>query len=586
MTSDLDPVVTCGRTKLAPQWLSALRSLRIERSVGLVGRATLRFVDLGYGLSAGDQFTLGSDVKVSEPGGGTLFEGTVTGVNLDLDSQAAPQFTVVADDAAFKLMRGTQVTTYLNGSYTAALQRVCSRHGLRPELGSSTMTMEYLLQAGTDLEFLNSVCERLGFSWFVDENKTLVAKKLKLGSPVATLDFGSELDSFTVRASGLRPTEVSVVGWNPDQQKDFTDKNPASTTMNPPAFVADYLGAKPAKTLTKSATSVADRPALTAGEAKTMADAMFEEWSSAAVVAKGQCAVDSRLKPGETVSVAQAGPLSGKYLVTGVEHTWFKGRFLTKFECGPRRPAGLVDTLAPKAADPGFAVSGLVVAVVTDANDPDGAGRVKVKYAGIDGDVESPWARVVTLGGGKARGAVFYPEVKDEVLVGFEHGDTRRPVVLGGLFSKSNTLPNGAKYVANGKVNYRRIASRKNHIVEFADGDQPSEQHVLLKLGTKEHRIRVGADRFDIEVTNGTPLTIKAGGSKFDISNSGDITIEGTNVTIKAKAALKLEGAQLQAKGTGTAAFEGAQVSVKAQGVGSVEASGPLTIKGAVVSIN
>jgi uncharacterized protein involved in type VI secretion and phage assembly len=339
--------------------------------------------------------------------------------------------------------------------------------------------------------------------------------------------------------------------------------------------------------LTAAPAAMSDVPPLTNAEATAMATGRFGDWAAAAVVARGAGDIDGRVKPGITIGVRDAGPASGNYLVTEVEHVYATSGFTTRFTAGPRRPAGLVDTLASTPADPGFLISGLVVAVITDNDDPDGAGRVKVRYTGINGQIESPWARVVTLGAGAARGAVFQPEVADEVLVGFERSDTRRPVVIGGLFSDKNTLPTGEKYVTGGAVNYRRITSRKNHIVEFADGTGPSTQHILLGLGTAEHKLRLGADRFDIEVASGKPLTIKAGSAKFDISSSGDITIEANNITIKAQMALKLEaGTQAELKGTAQTAIQGAQVQVKADGVGSIEAGGPLTLKGAVVGIN
>jgi uncharacterized protein involved in type VI secretion and phage assembly len=196
---------------------------------------------------------------------------------------------------------------------------------------------------------------------------------------------------------------------------------------------------------------------------------------------------------------------------------------------------------------------------------------------------------VVTLGAGQARGAVFQPEVADEVLVGFEHGDTRRPVVLGGLFSKKNTLPTGEKYLdANtGKVQYRRITSRKNHVIELADGEQPGEQYLLLGLGTAAHKLRLGADRFDIELAAGKPITIKSGSAMFDINAAGNISIEGKNVTIKADGNLLLQGGTKAVLDTnGQAQVHGLKVDVKADGLGNVEASGPLTVKGATVAIN
>jgi uncharacterized protein involved in type VI secretion and phage assembly len=319
-----------------------------------------------------------------------------------------------------------------------------------------------------------------------------------------------------------------------------------------------------------------------------LAGAVYNDWAASAIVARGTAEADFRLKPGATVKIEDVGPASGSYLVTSVEHVYDRNGFVSKFECGPLRPAGLVDTLGPPPVDAGFKVPGLVVGVITNVDDTDNAGRVKVKYAGVDkGDVESAWARVVTVGGGKARGAVFQPEVGDEVLVGFEHGDTRRPVVIGGLFSKKNTLPTGNKYVANGKIDYRRITSRENHIVEFGDGTAATAQHILLQLGTKQHKLRLGADRFDIEVGTGIPLTIKAGNAMFDINAAGNITIEGKNVTIKADGNLLLQGGmKASLESNAQAAVQGAQTDVKATGVANVTAGGALALKGSTVAIN
>jgi uncharacterized protein YjlB len=149
-------------------------------------------------------------------------------------------------------------------------------------------------------------------------------------------------------------------------------------------------------------------------------------------------------------------------------------------------------------------------------------------------------------------------------------------------------LPTGNAYVAEGKVNYRRIASRKNHIVEFADGEQPTQQHILLQLGTATHKLRLGADRCDLEVAEGKGLTIKAGSAKFDISSSGDVTIEGNNITIKGTMGVTVQaGTTATLKGDVDAVVQGAlEAKLKSDGIASAEASGILTLKGATVAIN
>ncbi len=71
-------------------------------------------------------------------------------------------------------------------------------------------------------------------------------------------------------------------------------------------------------------------------------------------------------------------------------------------------------------------------ATVSDLQDPDNQGRIKVKLAWAPdaggGAGYEAWARMTTLFAGDNRGSWFLPDVGDEVLVAFEHGDPRRPL--------------------------------------------------------------------------------------------------------------------------------------------------------------
>jgi uncharacterized protein involved in type VI secretion and phage assembly len=287
------------------------------------------------------------------------------------------------------------------------------------------------------------------------------------------------------------------------------------------------------------------------------------------------------------VKIDGAGPAAGSYLVSEVEHRYDGAGFHTHFVAGAHRPSGLVDTLGGPAPDPGLTIHGLVIGIVTNNSDPTDSGRLKVRFAGVDGTVESDWARVLTLGGGAQRGTVFLPEVNDEVLVGFEHGDSRRAVVLGGLFSKKNGLPSSGSGVANSKVDFRRITSRLGHVVELADGDGPAAQHILLQLGNVAHRLRLGADRFDVELAAGKPVTIKSGAAKFEIGADGGITISGKTITLEADKELSLQS-KGTAKLTSSAGMnlDAGQLELAAKSTASVKGNGAVAIKGGQVAIN
>ncbi len=134
-------------------------------------------------------------------------------------------------------------------------------------------------------------------------------------------------------------------------------------------------------------------------------------------------------------------------------------------------------------------VYGAVVGIVTSVDDPDGQGRLKVTYPWLQADVESPWARLVSFMAGGERGAVFRPEVDDEVLVVFEHGDMRRPYVLGALWNGADPMPEERGADADNDV--RLIKSRSGHTIVF---DDTGGSEVLTINDKHGNTIELGAD--------------------------------------------------------------------------------------------
>ena len=81
-------------------------------------------------------------------------------------------------------------------------------------------------------------------------------------------------------------------------------------------------------------------------------------------------------------------------------------------------PTSLFDTIRRAAgeSDRNDRIGGVVVGVVTNNQDPDGLGRVKVRFPWLSEEHESHWARMVTPMAGNDRGFYMLPEVDDEVL--------------------------------------------------------------------------------------------------------------------------------------------------------------------------
>ena len=84
---------------------------------------------------------------------------------------------------------------------------------------------------------------------------------------------------------------------------------------------------------------------------------------------------------------------------------------------------------------------GVTLGLVTNNQDPEKLGRIKVKFPWLSDEDESNWARIITPMAGDDRGMFFLPEVDDEVLVAFEQGDMRFPFVLGSLWNGQDKPP-------------------------------------------------------------------------------------------------------------------------------------------------
>ena len=86
-------------------------------------------------------------------------------------------------------------------------------------------------------------------------------------------------------------------------------------------------------------------------------------------------------------------------------------------------------------------IYGVVTAEVVSVEDPQGEGRVKVRYKWLPGNNEGYWAPVATAMAGPDRGMWYMPEVDDEVLVAFEQGDVNHPFIIGFLWHGQHSPP-------------------------------------------------------------------------------------------------------------------------------------------------
>jgi uncharacterized protein involved in type VI secretion and phage assembly len=189
-----------------------------------------------------------------------------------------------------------------------------------------------------------------------------------------------------------------------------------------------------------------------------------------------------------------------------------------------------------------------MIGLVTDNKDPSKLGRVKVKIPVLHADQTTWWCPLVMLGAGKNRGWFFIPEVDDEVLVLFEHGDMDRPIVIGALWNGKDKPPD-----KNPGGNPRRmIKSRAGSKITFDD----DQMKLIIEDGTGKGRLT-----FD---SNANKITIESlAGDVCIQAPTGDVVIVAKEAEFKAGTNLEIHAGSAMAWGTDAkATIKGSDVTL------------------------
>jgi uncharacterized protein involved in type VI secretion and phage assembly len=182
-------------------------------------------------------------------------------------------------------------------------------------------------------------------------------------------------------------------------------------------------------------------------------------------------------------------------------------------------------------------VVGVVSGIVSSNTDPDQLGRVKLRLPWRSDEFETDWARVMAPMAGKDRGAYFLPEVGDEVLVAFDGDDIRYPYVLGGLWSKTDTVP---EKNVDGKNAIRLIKTPGGHLIKFVDLENEDVLLIQLRDGKK---VEIKND--GIQIDDGVnKIILDAKGGTVSIEAKASLTLKAPKIAIEAGNTLDIKGGQ------------------------------------------
>ena len=308
------------------------------------------------------------------------------------------------------------------------------------------------------------------------------------------------------------------------------------------------------------------------------------------------------LTPGYKVTLKNHPNFDGDYLVVGCAHTIDVQDYRTGGTGGDLPYRGEYELMklarfVPAIVTPkpivGGPQTGVVVGDNTKGSDneiyTDEYGRIRVhmhwnREDPGDAKGQTMWVRVagVWTGQSKPWGSIFIPRVGTEVLVDFLDGDPDRPIVIGTVYNDKNKPPYDLPdkpFESGWKSNFENDSGYNEIVFVDTDGDEKIRVYTDMDLDTtvknNEKRV-VHVDR-EVEIKNNDTKLV---GNKLDVTAINKITFTvGTSVITMEPQQITIESTTIEIKAT-------AMLKTDSKGLATHTSSGPMTIKGAIVTIN
>jgi phage protein D/phage baseplate assembly protein gpV len=552
--------------------LEAITDTVVETNLHLPAMFFIRLIDPELEYIDSPDLAVGVEVEIKMEDV-VLINGEITALEPDL-AQATPVVQVRGYDRAHRLHRGRHREAYVQMTDSDLASQIAGEVGLSSQVDSTSEVFEYIYQNNlTHWEFLQERAGRIGYDCYVQGEELYFKSMGQARDGTVNLEWGNELTWLRPRlSSSAQVTEVIVRGWDPGAKEAIVGQVTPRAEAQP--SVGAGLGSDEAESAfdTNAQMVIVDRPVYTQGEAESMAQAVADDLGGSYLQAEGEALGNPNLQAGRKVNITGVGErFSGEYFVTRATHSYGTGAgYNVRFSVTGRRPSSIGALLAGRRSLPDSRVPGVVPAIVTNNEDPDGLGRVKVKYPVFSDDIESDWVRVASPMAGPERGFYWLPEVDDEVLIAFEFSDVRRPYVIGALWNGQDAPPEDiGSVVSGGEVVQRIIKTRVGHLIILEDTAGAEAIKIIDKTG--DNQVLIESDENKITLQAAGDIVIEAQG-KVLVSGQGGVEIDSqahfkaesqSGAEIKTTANLKVHGATSE-----------------------VSADTAMTIKGSIVKLN
>ncbi len=466
-----------------------------------------------------------------------IFVGVVTNVQLHREGSDFGCIIVSGYSATYRMETAHSCFSWNDTTIGDVVKKLCEQAKVQLELNPEFKeNKDYICQyEESDFDFIRRLAHQYQEWMYYDGTKLIFGKPKKLADPIR-LEYGTTLSSLDIGLQTLARSE-QVFSYHSGSDREMERMTPDQAIghdkLSGGAFRASLgLFSKPARQ--RALPRISDESELINYMGRKQA---AETAETHYITAESQVPT---LRVGSVVSLyssflERVGNISkeslGNFIIIEITHevsqgSYYKNRFKAI-------PATIKALPSPKVRMP---LAETQMATVLSNADPQGKGRVRVRMNWQTNGMQTGWVRVMTPDGGSSddvksnRGFVFIPEVGDQVLLGFRHGDPARPYILGSLF---NGVTGKGGFAANHK---KSLTTRSGSTVTFDD-----TAHTILLQTTRANKIFIDELNGTITISSAEEVNVKTKNINIDASEDMKINVgrnlelsvgENTNVSI------------------------------------------------------
>ncbi|MEZ4611594.1 MAG: hypothetical protein R2838_15390 [Caldilineaceae bacterium] len=367
-------------TEVSPDVLGRVLEITVDQHVHLPHMFSLRFYDPGMKLLDEGPFDLATPVTIraKDVAGKqfTLIEGEVTALEPEFGEGMIAELVVRGYDASHRLYRMPKSTTYLNVKDSDIARQLAKEAGLKADVEATATVYEHIYQHNqSDLRFCNS--ERISVTSASSPTKRYISRsRRKRLRPLRS--HGAMISAFSPRMTVTEqaPETLIQVGRAQERAHSRAKYRKGELIRRPAKRKQGSVGEQ----LWKNRMTVVHENVVSQAEADIVATARQNELSGAFVEADGEAirrpdvqaeSGDDRKRLGQVIQ--------RRLLATRVTHRYTDAGSAAAFTSPALTPIGRKQLNGANSAP---LWGGVVPAIVTNTDDPNGWGRVKAKFPG------------------------------------------------------------------------------------------------------------------------------------------------------------------------------------------------------------